>query len=143
VPLFVDYGRAWNTRPPTPDPQTLASIGLGLRCAVTVPAPVAGRLTLTGGTQITSSSCGRRQGFPPAAWGQSALGVLQVTAGTAWRGHMPRSRLGGFRPVHAPGSLGATGAHVKLSNLRQTYLLQQRGAFLAPHPIIRCSIDQV
>src|SRR5207244_2732515 len=27
---FVDFGRAWNTRVPTPDPDTLASVGLGL-----------------------------------------------------------------------------------------------------------------
>ncbi len=40
---FVDYGRAWNTHFPTPEPQTLASVGLGLRWAVTVPAPVAVR----------------------------------------------------------------------------------------------------
>jgi hemolysin activation/secretion protein len=40
---FVDYGRAWNTRFPTPEPQTLASIGLGLRWGLTVPAPVAVR----------------------------------------------------------------------------------------------------
>lgn len=40
---FVDYSRAWNTRLPTPEPQTLASIGLGLRWGVTVPPPVAVR----------------------------------------------------------------------------------------------------
>jgi hemolysin activation/secretion protein len=40
---FVDYGRAWNTRFPTPEPQTLASVGLGLRWGVTVPAPMAVR----------------------------------------------------------------------------------------------------
>jgi hemolysin activation/secretion protein len=28
---FVDFGRAWNTRVPTPEPDTLASVGLGLR----------------------------------------------------------------------------------------------------------------
>jgi len=28
---FVDLGRGWNARGPTPDPQTLASVGLGLR----------------------------------------------------------------------------------------------------------------
>ncbi len=33
---FADFGRAWNTGRPTPDPKNLASIGLGLRWAVTV-----------------------------------------------------------------------------------------------------------
>ena len=28
---FIDVGRAWNTKDPTPDPKTLASTGLGLR----------------------------------------------------------------------------------------------------------------
>jgi len=36
---FVDFGQAWNTKLPTPDPKTLASVGLGLRWAATVPAP--------------------------------------------------------------------------------------------------------
>jgi hemolysin activation/secretion protein len=31
---FVDVGRAWETKGETPDPQTLASVGLGLRWAV-------------------------------------------------------------------------------------------------------------
>ncbi len=31
---FVDVGRAWQTKGETPDPQTLASVGLGLRWAV-------------------------------------------------------------------------------------------------------------
>jgi hemolysin activation/secretion protein len=39
VAPFIDFGRAWNTRLPTPDPETLASVGLGLRWAATVPAP--------------------------------------------------------------------------------------------------------
>jgi hypothetical protein len=38
---FVDYGRAWNTCLPTPVRLTLASLGLGPRWGVTVPAPVA------------------------------------------------------------------------------------------------------
>ena len=29
--FLVDLGRGWNARGPTPDPQTLASVGLGLR----------------------------------------------------------------------------------------------------------------
>lgn len=37
---FVDYGRAWNTAPPTPDPDDLASVGIGLRWAVTLSGPV-------------------------------------------------------------------------------------------------------
>ncbi|MEE9534559.1 MAG: ShlB/FhaC/HecB family hemolysin secretion/activation protein, partial [Acidimicrobiia bacterium] len=36
---FVDFGQAWNTKTPTPDPQNLASIGLGLRWAVTLTSP--------------------------------------------------------------------------------------------------------
>lgn len=36
---FVDVGRGWNRSKPTSDPQALASIGLGLRGAFTVPAP--------------------------------------------------------------------------------------------------------
>jgi hemolysin activation/secretion protein len=39
VAPFVDFGHAWNTRLPTPRPETLASVGLGLRWAATVPAP--------------------------------------------------------------------------------------------------------
>jgi hemolysin activation/secretion protein len=31
---FVDVGRSWNRELPTPDPPTLASIGLGVRWAV-------------------------------------------------------------------------------------------------------------
>lgn len=31
---FVDMGRAWNTKGPTPEPDTLASVGLGLRWTV-------------------------------------------------------------------------------------------------------------
>jgi hemolysin activation/secretion protein len=34
---FVDYGRAWNTKFPTPDPPDIASVGIGLRWAVTIP----------------------------------------------------------------------------------------------------------
>jgi len=43
VAPFIDFGRAWNTRLPTPDPKTLASVGLGLRWAATVPVPFAVR----------------------------------------------------------------------------------------------------
>jgi hemolysin activation/secretion protein len=39
VAPFVDFGQSWNTTLPTPDPKTLASVGLGLRWAATVPAP--------------------------------------------------------------------------------------------------------
>ncbi len=39
VAPFVDYGRAWNTDLPTPNPRTIASVGVGLRWAVTVPGP--------------------------------------------------------------------------------------------------------
>jgi len=34
---FVDYGRAWETARLTPDPQDIASVGIGLRWAATVP----------------------------------------------------------------------------------------------------------
>jgi hemolysin activation/secretion protein len=34
---FVDYGRAWETKRRTPDPQDIASVGIGLRWAATVP----------------------------------------------------------------------------------------------------------
>ena len=40
VPFF-DYGRAWFTGSQTPDPVYLASIGLGLRWALTLPGPIA------------------------------------------------------------------------------------------------------
>jgi hemolysin activation/secretion protein len=43
VAPFIDFGHAWNTRQPTPKPRTLASVGLGLRWAATVPAPFAVR----------------------------------------------------------------------------------------------------
>jgi hemolysin activation/secretion protein len=36
---FVDLGYTWNTKVPTPDLQTLASIGIGLRWAATLHAP--------------------------------------------------------------------------------------------------------
>jgi hemolysin activation/secretion protein len=36
---FVDFGKAWNTTLATPDPEILISIGIGLRWAVTLPAP--------------------------------------------------------------------------------------------------------
>ena len=36
-----------------------------------------------------------------------------------------------------------TATQVMFNNFPQTYLLQQRGTYLAEHPIIRCSIDQV
>ena len=31
---FIDFGRAWNTKPPTFSPTNLASIGVGLRWAL-------------------------------------------------------------------------------------------------------------
>ncbi len=34
---FVDFGTAWNTTIATPTPRTLASVGIGLRWAVTIP----------------------------------------------------------------------------------------------------------
>src|SRR5712691_173921 len=37
---FVDYGYAWNTRLVTPAPRNLASVGLGLRWALTLTSPV-------------------------------------------------------------------------------------------------------
>jgi hemolysin activation/secretion protein len=43
VAPFIDFGHAWNTRLPTPDPKTLASVGLGLRWAATLPAPISVR----------------------------------------------------------------------------------------------------
>jgi hemolysin activation/secretion protein len=43
VAPLVDFGHAWNTSTPTPNPKTLACIGLGLRWAATVPAPFAVR----------------------------------------------------------------------------------------------------
>ena len=36
---FVDFGRAWNTKLPTPDPKMMVSIGIGLRWAITLTAP--------------------------------------------------------------------------------------------------------
>jgi hemolysin activation/secretion protein len=36
---FVDYGRGWNTKPPTGEPLDLASIGIGLRWALTIASP--------------------------------------------------------------------------------------------------------
>jgi tetratricopeptide (TPR) repeat protein len=44
---------------------------------------------------------------------------------------------GGFRPAPEPWLFGATGAHVKLSNALQVYLLQQRGTLLTGRRIIR------
>lgn len=40
VAPFVDYGRAWETKPPTPDPGYISSVGIGLRWAATIPWPV-------------------------------------------------------------------------------------------------------
>jgi hemolysin activation/secretion protein len=37
---FADFGTAWNTTVATPSPRTLASIGMGLRWAVTIPRPI-------------------------------------------------------------------------------------------------------
>ena len=37
---FVDFGRGWNRRQKTPDPQDLSSVGVGLRWAVTFTWPV-------------------------------------------------------------------------------------------------------
>jgi hemolysin activation/secretion protein len=37
---FADYGRGWNRKGPTPDPQDLSSVGIGLRWAATIPWPV-------------------------------------------------------------------------------------------------------
>jgi len=37
---FVDYGRAWATLPPVDKPLDIASVGIGLRWGVTIPAPV-------------------------------------------------------------------------------------------------------
>jgi hemolysin activation/secretion protein len=37
---FADYGRGWNRKGPTPDPQDLSSIGIGLRWAATIAWPV-------------------------------------------------------------------------------------------------------
>ncbi|GJQ58679.1 MAG: ShlB/FhaC/HecB family hemolysin secretion/activation protein [Candidatus Scalindua sp. AMX11] len=42
---FVDYGkawfgRAWNSKPHTPDPKAIASVGIGVRWAVTLPKPI-------------------------------------------------------------------------------------------------------
>lgn len=37
---FVDFGRGWNRRQKTPDPQDLSSVGVGLRWAVTFSWPV-------------------------------------------------------------------------------------------------------
>jgi hemolysin activation/secretion protein len=39
VAPFVDYGRGWNTKPPTGEPKSLASVGVGLRWAVTIGSP--------------------------------------------------------------------------------------------------------
>jgi len=37
---FIDYGYAWNTRLVTPPPRNLASVGLGLRWALTLTSPI-------------------------------------------------------------------------------------------------------
>jgi hemolysin activation/secretion protein len=37
---FVDFGHAWNNVLPTPDPQTIASLGVGLRWALTLTSPI-------------------------------------------------------------------------------------------------------
>lgn len=37
---FVDFGRGWNRGRPTPDPQDISSVGVGLRWAVTTSWPV-------------------------------------------------------------------------------------------------------
>jgi hemolysin activation/secretion protein len=39
VPFF-DFGTAWNTTIATPSPRTLASVGVGLRWALTIPRPI-------------------------------------------------------------------------------------------------------
>jgi hemolysin activation/secretion protein len=36
---FVDFGKAWNTKLATPDPENLVSIGIGMRWAVTLLTP--------------------------------------------------------------------------------------------------------
>jgi hemolysin activation/secretion protein len=36
---FVDYGRAWNTKSPDPEPEDLSSVGIGLRWGLTAPSP--------------------------------------------------------------------------------------------------------
>ncbi len=43
---FIDFGRAWDTARQTPDPQDIASVGIGLRWAATVPLLVPLRPTL-------------------------------------------------------------------------------------------------
>jgi hemolysin activation/secretion protein len=37
---FLDFGRGWNRKQPTPDPQDISSVGVGLRWAVTFSWPV-------------------------------------------------------------------------------------------------------
>jgi hemolysin activation/secretion protein len=37
---FIDYGNAWNTKFATPAPRNLASVGLGLRWALTLTSPI-------------------------------------------------------------------------------------------------------
>ena len=37
---FIDYGYSWNTQLVTPAPRSLASVGLGLRWALTLTSPV-------------------------------------------------------------------------------------------------------
>ena len=36
---FYDYGRGWNTKPPSGDPLDIQSVGVGLRWALTLPTP--------------------------------------------------------------------------------------------------------
>ncbi len=43
---FVDFGRGWNRKIPTPDPKTLVSLGLGLRWAYTWTQPTPWRAQL-------------------------------------------------------------------------------------------------
>lgn len=40
---FFDYGRSWNTKPPTGEPLDISSVGIGLRWALTFPALVSVR----------------------------------------------------------------------------------------------------
>jgi hemolysin activation/secretion protein len=40
---FVDYGRGWNTRPPTGEPLDISSAGMGLRWAKTFRVPIVWR----------------------------------------------------------------------------------------------------
>jgi len=51
---FIDFGRAWNRRQPTPDPPDISSVGVGIRWALTIlwPVPVRPQFELYWGHRL-------------------------------------------------------------------------------------------